>query len=211
MEDKINQQRKRVAGGIKPIVWITILVVGIGYLYICLNFVQGVVRYLDRDFYTRNHMYKVGETDPEYITYEHLYDYKFKVSFHNKKDNPGTDYIILTSHYFGEEIPLQWSYFGSRNNTIFIEHEGIDWFTIDTVVSRHYDIHLDYKFVKGNERLTHEEKARAKEISDSLLRQPYNLFVYPKYFNNLGYTHSQGRWDRVSSNDQEAKVVRIGK
>ncbi len=198
----------------KTITRIIIICLVIGAIYLFIVAVYGIWRCFDKQRMHRPYTYKLGKEDPEYVTFEHLGNdkygvSKYKVSFHKNEDNPESDYVIISTI---ERIypPLQWCYLKSEGNILCIEDNELAWFSIDTIVSQKYEIHVASGLWSWSEHLTPQEIEKEQRLYDSLEYYPFRMWVYPEDFNQIGYTQSPYR--KLRDNDNRmGRVVRVGK
>lgn len=203
MKININQQRKPRKRFFRWFYCILFVIIGILVMWLYLNGCKEVFMFIDKDKLHRQYTYKVGDIDPEYITYERIGYKRYKVSLHKTVDNPGTDYMIVSWDLHGQ--PKVWfRYLQGPGNKVVISHDFIAIF--DTVVSGNYELIPNYLPEKRYKYLSDEER----DASESLARHPYKLLVYPKPFSKIRYTHhpNDSTWDNRF--EKKGKIVRIG-
>lgn len=209
----MTQQSNSVRRFLKPTVYTLAICIAVGFIFGCLYLFKEIFMVFDKTRISSCYTFKLGDTDPEYVTYEHLNDKHgndfFKVSFHKGIDNPGIDYVIVSC---GERDypPMQWCYLKGDDRKLCIEDNGVPWFQIDTIVCQEYEIHAANSLWSWADHLTPQEIEREQQLFDSLEYYPFKMWVYPEDFNRIGYTQSPYR--KMRDNDNKiGRVVRRGK
>lgn len=190
--------------------WIFKIFLILVLLFIFKNIVGiiiGISDYFKQSDYSTPYTYKIGEKDPEYVTYERTGFAQYKISFHQTKDNPETDYILLTTR---NQVypPLKWGYLEGPEKKVFIDYDDYGWVRIDTIVSNQYEIYPGFELWSGNKVLTLEERDSAKLADQSIWVLPFRLWVRSKTFNRIRYTEYLD-WERSVSKD--GKIVKRGR
>ncbi len=187
--------------------WILGIFLGLIFLFI-FNLARGISRFFDKTSFCRPYTYKIGNKQPEYVTYERTGFAQYKISFHKTKDNPETDYILLSTHHLRGYPPLKWGYMDVPENKVFIDYDGSGWVRLDTIVTSEYEIYPGFNLWSGNKVLTREEQDSARIADESLWCLPLKLFVHSKILNQIGYTEYTD-WDKHETG--EGKIVKSGK
>lgn len=131
------------------------------------------------------------EKEGLYITLQRLDDCKFKFFFHDSLENPGTDYVVLSTCPT-DMTPIQFSYVESNPKEISIIYDPGPLCILDSIVSSRYIFNTwpgrDFKY---EEEMRNRHKILVKDLDyrdmemnleDSISNRPGSVVISPREF-----------------------------